>query len=151
MKILLKENRKFYDFDFPISQKDLEEDNGLTVKIPETVEVKGRLEKGEEKSRLKFDISGLLEYPCSRCLEPVRIEAQDYDFDEELELEDATELDLTEFINDCLFIHEPSSILCKEDCQGLCPVCGTNLNTDTCSCQDEEEIDPRLAALKQLL
>jgi uncharacterized protein len=39
--------------------------------------------------------------------------------------------------------------LCREDCQGLCPVCGTNLNNGTCTCKREWE-DPRLAALKKL-
>jgi DUF177 domain-containing protein len=39
--------------------------------------------------------------------------------------------------------------LCRADCQGLCPVCGTNLNKGTCSCKREWE-DPRLAALKKL-
>ena len=39
--------------------------------------------------------------------------------------------------------------LCSEDCQGLCPECGTNLNRGTCQCQRNWE-DPRFAALKDL-
>jgi uncharacterized protein len=42
----------------------------------------------------------------------------------------------------------PLNPLCREDCKGLCPQCGTNLNTETCDCAQEWE-DPRLAALKQ--
>ena len=42
-----------------------------------------------------------------------------------------------------------SKMLCSEDCKGLCCGCGTNLNFEDCSC--EKEVDPRLAALKQLL
>lgn len=40
--------------------------------------------------------------------------------------------------------------LCKEDCKGLCPKCGCDLNETTCSC-DTREIDPRLAKLAELL
>ena len=44
----------------------------------------------------------------------------------------------------------PMKPLCREDCKGLCPQCGTNLNTGTCECRPEWE-DPRLAALKALI
>lgn len=44
----------------------------------------------------------------------------------------------------------PSKNLCREDCKGLCPTCGTNLNESTCNCAGDE-IDPRLAKLAQLL
>ncbi|MEE1456734.1 MAG: DUF177 domain-containing protein [Oscillospiraceae bacterium] len=42
-----------------------------------------------------------------------------------------------------------SKLLCKPDCEGLCCRCGKNLNDGPCSCQ--KELDPRFAALKQLL
>jgi uncharacterized protein len=40
--------------------------------------------------------------------------------------------------------------LCRDDCKGLCPQCGTNLNRETCTCSPKWE-DPRLAALRGLL
>jgi uncharacterized protein len=43
----------------------------------------------------------------------------------------------------------PMKALCSEACKGLCPTCGTNLNTGTCDCNIKWE-DPRLAALKAL-
>jgi uncharacterized protein len=42
-----------------------------------------------------------------------------------------------------------SRLICSEDCKGVCPRCGKDLNQGSCSC--EKEVDPRLAALKQLL
>jgi len=42
-----------------------------------------------------------------------------------------------------------SKLLCKPDCKGLCCRCGKNLNRESCTCQ--KELDPRFAALKQLL
>ncbi len=43
----------------------------------------------------------------------------------------------------------PMAPLCKTDCKGLCPVCGCDLNTNSCSC-DTTTVDPRLAVLKNL-
>ena len=44
----------------------------------------------------------------------------------------------------------PMKPLCRPDCQGLCPHCGTNRNVATCTCENRWE-DPRLAGLKSLL
>jgi len=43
----------------------------------------------------------------------------------------------------------PMKPLCSEGCKGLCPVCGTNLNRNTCDCKPVWE-DPRFAALREL-
>ena len=48
-----------------------------------------------------------------------------------------------------VILDAPMQPLCREDCRGLCPQCGTNLNTDACACAPAWE-DPRLAALKAL-
>lgn len=45
----------------------------------------------------------------------------------------------------------PTSILCREDCAGICPGCGENLNEQPCRCVEEKELDPRLAVLAELL
>ena len=58
-------------------------------------------------------------------------------------------LELGAWARDAVALELPEQILCREDCAGLCPVCGTNLNRDTCSCDRQME-DPRLAALKSL-
>lgn len=44
----------------------------------------------------------------------------------------------------------PMHVLCRPDCKGLCSQCGQNLNEGTCHCSDED-VDPRLAALRTLL
>jgi uncharacterized protein len=43
-----------------------------------------------------------------------------------------------------------STALCREDCKGICPQCGKNLNLGPCDCK-VENVDPRLEILKQLL
>ena len=57
--------------------------------------------------------------------------------------------DLEDIIRTVFVLNMDSKLLCKEDCKGLCHRCGKNLNDGPCSCQ--KELDPRFAALKQLL
>ena len=57
--------------------------------------------------------------------------------------------DLDEIVRTVFVLNMDSKLLCSEDCKGLCYRCGKNLNEEACTCQ--KEIDPRLAALKQLL
>ena len=57
--------------------------------------------------------------------------------------------DLDDIVRTVFVLNLDSKLLCKEDCQGLCHRCGKNLNDGPCNCQ--KELDPRFAALKQLL
>ena len=102
-----------------------------------------------------------IETLCGRCLIPLTTDVK-IDFDEtvyakeeeasnDLIVEpDGETIDLEEFIFNLFELKLPMKFLCKEDCKGLCPNCGVNLNTSACSCQ-EEQIDERFAKLKILL
>ena len=57
--------------------------------------------------------------------------------------------DLDDIVRTVFVLELDSKLLCKEDCKGLCCRCGKDLNQGPCSCQ--KELDPRFAALKQLL
>ncbi len=57
--------------------------------------------------------------------------------------------DLEDIVRTIFVLNLDSKLLCKDDCKGLCCRCGKNLNDGPCSCQ--KELDPRFAALKQLL
>ena len=57
--------------------------------------------------------------------------------------------DLYDIVRTVFVLNLDSKLLCKEDCKGLCHRCGKNLNDGPCNCQ--KELDPRFAALKQLL
>lgn len=59
-------------------------------------------------------------------------------------------LDLDELLYSEVIVSLPMKHLCKEDCKGICPKCGKNLNEGKCGCP-EKEIDPRLSALAELL
>ena len=62
---------------------------------------------------------------------------------------EADTADLDDIIRTIFVLNMDSKLLCMPECKGLCCGCGRNLNTDRCTCQ--KEIDPRFAALKQLL
>ncbi len=117
----------------------------------------------------QFD--GHLHVACSRCVGPVRLEMHDKlrvtfmppgEMPEEEEEEgvevreedldvfqfDGETVDLEPLLREQFVLAVPFAPLCKEDCKGLCPQCGIDLNTGTCSC--EKPLDPRLAALKGL-
>ena len=114
-------------------------------------------------------LTGELELTCSRCLEPFRLPVTtEFDLryvprvenagEGEREVEeddlstafyDGDEIDLSHLITEQFQLALPMKPLCRHDCKGLCPHCGTNLNTGSCGCSQKWE-DPRLAALKQL-
>ena len=87
-----------------------------------------------------------LEVPFSERFLPEGKEADD----EDIVFYAGEEIDIQDLIRENLLLAEPLTPVCKEECQGLCPVCGVNLNATTCSC-DRTPVDPRLAVLTELL
>jgi uncharacterized protein len=107
--------------------------------------------------RLRFDTA--LEGPCMRCLEDagreVSVDAREVDQPgggEELESPSLEEgqLDARGWAHDALALALPAQIVCREDCLGLCSVCGENLNRAGPEHAHEREPDPRWAALREL-
>lgn len=109
----------------------------------------------------RFQVSGNLtgeyELSCDRCLKKVRwpMVAElfvlfypdgDPNPPEEGLAYSGAELDLTPLLLEAINLRLPMKNICTLDCKGLCPVCGIDLNTQTCTCQ-KEAYDPRLAAL----
>jgi uncharacterized protein len=99
-----------------------------------------------------------LEGPCMRCLEGaehvVEVDAREIDQPgggDELRSPyfDIDALDLAAWARDALALALPVQIVCREDCRGLCSVCGQNLNEDPDHAH-EAEPDPRWAALREL-
>ena len=118
---------------------------------------------GKDKVQIQCEGSGTLSIPCDRCLEPVEInidfnvddvvEFNKTESDEEQEEKDYIDgynLDVDRLIFGELLVSIPGKILCREDCKGLCPVCGTNLNVAECGC-DRDVLDPRMSVFKDIL
>ncbi len=70
---------------------------------------------------------------------------QNQENDDYIEITDCV-IDVDEAIIEDIILNFPAKLLCVDDCKGLCPKCGVNLNTESCSCVTKE-IDPRLAPL----
>ena len=83
---------------------------------------------------------------CDRCLERVE---REYRYELEFPFDAFGRLDLERLCYDELLLNLPSSLLCSEDCEGLCPVCGRPVKAG-CSCRQNVG-DDRLSILKQLL
>lgn len=119
---------------------------------------------GQSKALVEGNVKLTFTFPCDRCLRDV-----DYTFDLSFENEvaspdctevDADEDDLSDFmegyhlnvdelVNNEILLNWPMKILCKEDCKGICKVCGKNLNDGDCGCDDFVP-DPRMAAIKDI-
>ena len=80
------------------------------------------------------------------CLVAHELEDEEHD---EIVLLDGTELDLDEVVTTAYVLAMDIKNLCSDDCKGLCYKCGADLNVESCKCKPE--VDPRLAALAQLL
>jgi len=122
-----------------------------------------------EDIRLQAAWSGGFEVACARCLEPVRRALQgrfdllfrplgiDAGPSERAITADEAEIGyyqksgllLEDVLREQVLLSLPARTLCREDCKGLCPRCGHNLNTDPCDC-DPAPADPRWAALSDL-
>lgn len=64
--------------------------------------------------------------------------------------ESTNEIDIGEDVREYILLSVPMKLLCKDDCAGLCPKCGANLNLGACSCQ-KDDVDPRWDKLKQIM
>lgn len=120
---------------------------------------------------VRADLHTTVELTCSRCLTqfstPVHFQIdeeffptidiytgarlpQPDDADEAVLIDRNHTLDLSEIVRQDLTLALPLIPLCRENCKGLCPNCGTNWNESDCDCETDD-MDPRFAALKQLL
>ena len=134
--------------------------------------VKGNLsiKKAGPEVLIEGDITASLELECSRCLKPFAAEVNApvnvvYQPVDELEGEGkhevreeeletsfyrGDELDILELVKEQIVLNAPMKPLCREDCKGICPRCGADLNLTKCDC-DTKEVDSRLEILKGLL
>lgn len=127
------------------------------IEVEIVVENTGTIFAGRGKVR------ALLQLPCARCLRdftyPVETEFQaimvenirsdQFSPDEGFILINGETADIGSSVEEAIFMAIPLCPLCREECQGLCPVCGQDKNTTNCSCQ-EDIIDPRWEKLKSL-
>ena len=155
-------------------------EEGLEVDLVEELGIEGISLVSPVKARLSItrvaaevmvsgDMSVERDNVCSRCLKGFRqvqelpvnvvyhpveeIGAEKHELrDDEMDMGfyGGDELDLHDLLREQVMLNAQMKPLCDEACKGLCPKCGTELNTGTCTCE-EHGIDPRLEVLKKLL
>lgn len=157
---ILNGKRQTLNIEAEFETMELKNDQGLHYLSP--LIINGIIRKTSDSIRMNLNIKTKVAVPCSRCLEeaeyPIDMEAEvvlltedtvswedEYDSfiieNDEIDLIDIATLEILQEI-----LVQP---LCGEDCQGICPSCGKNLNTEECNC--EKETDSRFDILKELL
>ncbi|HIS59303.1 MAG TPA: DUF177 domain-containing protein [Candidatus Faecousia faecipullorum] len=150
----------FVPFSDSVDLSDLQ--YGVSYPVSEPVLAEGTVRNTAGVLVMKGQISTTIHGLCDRCASPFDREIK-FPLDVVLVTEMADEenedegvfplvgdsADLDEIVRTVFVLNLDSKLLCKPDCKGLCSRCGKNLNDGPCGCQ--KEIDPRLAALKQLL
>jgi len=129
----------------------------------------GEVRKDGQHVRLTGRLETTLECGCSRCLEQFAVpvdaaldllflpsSANTGEGERPVEVDDLgvsfyqdDRIDLAEVIREQFYLALPMKPLCREDCRGLCPICGINRNRESCACQ-AEWIDPRLSVLRNV-
>ena len=143
--------------DYEIPPQALSQIRGYRFDQP--VHVTGAFRNRAGIVTLELTVSCMLTAECDRCLELFHrpysfsfthtvVLSVNRDNDEYIVAQDA-QLDVDEVALTDLLLQLPTKLLCREDCRGLCPGCGVNLNYEVCRCK--KEVDPRLAKLAQLL
>ncbi len=160
---------RLLEFDYELSLDADSEDtvSFLTdVDFPSPMKVSGEITNTAGYMRMTLTMSVDYVAQCARCLSPVtgqftldlektvapRNLLGDLDEDklDEFAIIKDGFLDMDEQLREQLEMEFPMRFLCREDCKGLCPKCGKNLNEGECNC-DHTEIDPRMEPLRKLL
>ncbi len=100
-------------------------------------------------ARCMDNLSRTVEQHCEQCFVPAGWDEEDVD-DSDAVPYSGNQIDLSEMAADGIYTSIPVRDLCVDDCKGICPKCGINLNLGSCDCS-HSEIDPRLAGLAKLL
>jgi uncharacterized protein len=150
-------------------------DDPLPIGLDRPAQVDLEIYQHPDHIRIHGNIQALLGFSCHRCLEsysrlldlPVEVflvkekkEAESSEEEVELEADDleyeffdGEVVDIDLLVASQIFLALPFKALCSEDCKGICPRCGANLNLEACSCPKDQEDSPfaALRAIKQSL
>jgi uncharacterized protein len=147
------------DFDYTIDLSKEEVHFGFP--FPEPVRLRGFVQDQSGAVSLSGEIEAQAHVRCARCNAPVVYGKQvpvhfllaralpEEDADDVFVI-DGDEVDPEEVMVPELLLDMEMAVLCREDCRGLCPKCGKNLNDGDCGCV-RSDVDPRWGALQRIL
>jgi uncharacterized protein len=139
------------------------------VSLRSPADITGKLRLSGKELFVTGHVEAGTQVECDRCLKPVEVDVnsdfsleyitgQEYESSQTAELGeealaisvfDGQSIDVDEIVREQLLLAIPSRRLCREDCKGICPDCGIDLNSGSCDCHSDK-VDPRWAALKNL-
>jgi uncharacterized protein len=161
----LTERGKPFDLTYAQGELSLEDEH---ARLAADARVWGRADRRRDEVRVRGEIQTAVELLCDRCLAPAPVpvnvefaalfgrpdeeaaeakELRDEDLDFSAYEGDAIDLDAV--VREQILLALPLRQLCRDECKGLCPACGADLNTQPCECPPGDT-DPRWAALKEL-
>lgn len=136
---------------------------GNDIKFNKPVEISGGIYNTDDNIYLQAKVSFEYTTNCARCLKNItkeQVTMLDYKIElendeessseDELILEKGNVLNLKEPIISSIILSLPMKTVCTDNCKGICPNCGKDLNKGDCDCK-VDNIDPRLAKLKKLM
>ena len=158
VKPILNFPGKSLDFEFFMDLSEAELNGQYPAREP--VAVKGVVRNSAGALELSMTASATLDAVCDRCTKPLRIpkeaafscllaETLENGENDEIVLLENGEVDVGELARTAFILEMDAKFLCSEDCKGLCPRCGADLNLGPCGCK--KDADPRLAVLAKLL
>lgn len=135
---------------------------GETYRFEKPAEIKGHISNNGKSLILQAQCSGMMTVQCARCMKDIDVRFE-FDMDETLVrqegsvsedddviLFDDTSIEIDDIVANNFLMNIEGKYLCKEDCKGLCPECGADLNEGDCGCT-RDDIDPRWAALVDIM
>ena len=135
MKILLKDLKddKSQLFEADVQPSDLDLDIGV-MHFHKNLSVKAETWKSKDDLTVQVHLEGERTFTCSLCLEEFNnLFEKDLTLHYDIKGLDSVTLDAD--LRDELLLEHPIRVLCREDCRGLCPRCGQNLNEGACKCK----------------
>lgn len=137
-------------------------DDPFEYKLVRPLNVDLEIQKRSDHIHVQGTLEGTLQVNCHRCLLPVLwpldekvdvflVEEEELEPSEEIELDtkdldyeffDGIVIEIDQLVAEQIFLALPVKILCSEDCRGLCPRCGANLNEEPCRCEKRSDKSP---------
>lgn len=149
-----------FDYTTDLSKEEV----GFEYPFRQPVRLTGQVTDASGAVTLRAAVLAHVTTRCARCGETVEYDketpvefllvkelpGEDSDLPDDMLAISSDDLELDEVLIPELILDMEMAVLCREDCKGLCPKCGANLNRGDCGC-DRREIDPRLAVLQKFL
>ena len=132
-----------------ITRYDILEEFYLPDAPEQLVRITGALTREGKEVFLRFRGESEEATRCDRCLKDFNYRHIFY-YEDLVEEEDFDTFDLEELARQEYILSRPMQYVCDEDCEGICPDCGADLNEGSCHC-DEEKSDARFSVLQKLL